>query len=141
MSRGEAELPIYERLHVHDGWRVSHGWSSLPGWLVVSARRHVEQLGDLSEAEAISLGRLLRACSAALVDVVGASKTYVMLFSEHPDFHLHIHIVPRMSSFGDDERAERVFRFLNVPDGDQVPTAERERLSNEIGSRLIVALR
>jgi diadenosine tetraphosphate (Ap4A) HIT family hydrolase len=141
MSRDVAELPLYERLYVDDAWRVSHGWSSLPGWLVVSARRHVLGAGELTREEAASLGLLLRTCSSALVDAVGAERTYVMLFSEHPVFHLHLHVVPRMSWFGDDERAERVFRFLNPPADELVPAAERERLAHEIGARVNAALR
>jgi diadenosine tetraphosphate (Ap4A) HIT family hydrolase len=141
MSSGLAELPLYERLHVDDAWRVSHGWSSLPGWLIVSARRHVLGAGELTEDEAASLGRLLRACTAALVDAVGAERSYVMLFAEHPDFHLHLHVVPRMSWFGDDERAERVFRFLNPPAGELVPAGERERVAREIGGRVNATLR
>jgi diadenosine tetraphosphate (Ap4A) HIT family hydrolase len=136
MTRRQAELPVYERLYADHEWRISHGWSALPGWLVMSTQRHIAQLGELNEAEAIGLGRLLQACSSVLVEVVGAEKTYVMLFAEHPDFHLHLHVVPCMNWFDESQRAERVFRFLNVPEDEQVSSAERERLAMKIAPRL-----
>ncbi|HEY3962697.1 MAG TPA: hypothetical protein VGL84_09235 [Gaiellaceae bacterium] len=129
-------FPIYERLYVDDHWRVSHGWSSLPGWLVVSLRRHALSLHELNAEETRLLGGLQQAASVALHEIVGSERTYVMLFAEHRDYHLHFHIVPRMPWFGPDDFAGSVFRYLNVPEEQQVPTAERERLAMEIGNAL-----
>lgn len=42
-----ASLPSGERLYVDEHWRVSHGWTPLPGWLVVASRRHVTALDEL----------------------------------------------------------------------------------------------
>lgn len=135
------ELPLRERLHEDAAFRVSHGWSSLPGWLVVVARRHITHLGELAEDEAAGLGTLLRAATGALRQVVGCERTYVMLFAEQEGFrHLHLHVVPRMDGFGPDERATGVFRFLNVPESEQVPVAERERLARELGAAIRAAL-
>ena len=45
----------------------------------------------------------------------------MMLFAEHPRYpHLHIHIVPRMSWLGENDRSAHCFRFLNVSDDEQV---------------------
>ena len=56
------DLPLRERLYLDDYWRVSHGWSSLPGWLCIVLRRHVEALDELSAEEAthISISTLCR---------------------------------------------------------------------------------
>lgn len=134
-------LPAYERLYVGEHWRVAHAWSSLPGWLVVGLRRHAAGLDELTAEEAESLGRLLRAASIALKQAVGCEKTYVMLFAEQELFaHVHLHVVPRMSWFGPDERAAGAFRFLNVPPDEQVSVAERERLAQELGGVIVAEL-
>jgi diadenosine tetraphosphate (Ap4A) HIT family hydrolase len=136
MNAGIDELPLVERLYVDEHWRVSHAWSSLPGWLVFSLRRHAVSLDELAPAEAETMGRLQQAAAAALRAEVGCEKTYVMLFAEHPDFHLHFHVVPRMPWFGPGDLAGDVFRFMNVPEEDQVSLEERERLAKRIGDAL-----
>jgi diadenosine tetraphosphate (Ap4A) HIT family hydrolase len=130
-------LEFVERLHVGAHWRVSHAWSSLPGWLVVSLRRHAVALHELTAEEAADIGRIAHTASVALEELVGCQKTYVMLFAEHPDFHLHFHVVPRMPWFTPDDLAGNVFRFVNVPEEEQVPLAERERLAGAIAAALI----
>jgi diadenosine tetraphosphate (Ap4A) HIT family hydrolase len=130
-------LPVRERVYLDANWRVAHGWSSLPGWLVVALRRHVEALDELTAEEAVELGTILRAASIALKRVVSCDKTYVMLFAEHPRYpHLHLHVVPRMHWFTDDDRSTAVFRFLNVPEDEQVAVDERERLARAIGASM-----
>jgi diadenosine tetraphosphate (Ap4A) HIT family hydrolase len=131
-------LPLRERLYLDERFRISHAWSSLPGWLVVVPRRHVEALDELSEEEAAALGALVRRASAALREAVGCAKTYVVLFAEQEGFaHVHVHVVPRMDWFGPDERGYHVFdRFLAVPQEEWVPEAERERLARELGAAI-----
>ena len=131
------DLPLRERIYLDDGWRVAHGWSSLPGWLVVALRRHAEALHELTATEAASLGSLLRAASVALKRAVGCEKTYVILFAEQPRYqHVHIHVVPRMDWFTENDRSLNVFRFMNVPEAEQVPVSERERLAKEIAQTM-----
>lgn len=57
-----ASLPSCERLYVDEHWRVSHGWTRLPGWLLVASRRHVTALDELDVDEAW----VLRSASIAL---------------------------------------------------------------------------
>lgn len=136
-NRAAASLPIRERLYLDDYWRVAHGWSSLPGWLVVVSRRHLSSLAEADAAETAALGPLLHAASAALHDVTGCSKTYIVLFAELDGHqHVHFHVVPRMQWFGPDERGTAVFRFLNLPEAEQVPISERQRLSVLIGDEM-----
>jgi diadenosine tetraphosphate (Ap4A) HIT family hydrolase len=130
-------LPLREKLYLDRHWRVSHGWSSLPGWLVVAARRHVESLAELTPDEAVGLGRILHAASVALEQVVACAKTYVILFAEHPRYpHVHLHVVPRMEWFGERDRSTEVFRFLSVAEDEQVSVEERERLAAALGVRM-----
>ena len=61
-------------------------------------RRHVEGLDALTRAEAVEMGVLLHDASAALVEVTGCQRTYVMLFAETEGYaHLHLHVVPRQA--------------------------------------------
>jgi diadenosine tetraphosphate (Ap4A) HIT family hydrolase len=136
-----AELPLRERLYLDDNWRVTHGWSALPGWLCVISRRHVESLAELEASEVASLGHLLRAASAALYRVVESEKTYVMLFAEAEGHqHVHFHVVPRMDDFTSEDRGPGVFRFLNVPESEQVSPEERDRLASLIREEIITEL-
>lgn len=130
------ELPLVERLYVDDHWRCSHGWSSLPGWLVFTLRRHAVALHELTADEGVAMGRLQQAAAVALRAEVGCEKTYVMLFAEHPDYHLHFHVVPRMAWFAEGDFAGDVFRFLDAAEPEQVALAERERLARRIGDAL-----
>jgi diadenosine tetraphosphate (Ap4A) HIT family hydrolase len=129
------KLPLRERLYGDENWRVAHGWSSPPGWLVVVSQRHLKSVSELDTAQAASLGLLLRAAAIALHEVLDCEKTYVMLFTEQEGHeHLHFHVVPRMATFGDDDRGARVFRFLNVPESEFLPVDERERLACLLGA-------
>lgn len=141
LNEQAAELPLRERLYMDEHWRVTHGWSSLPGWLIVISRRHAASLSELSSEEMEQLGPILRAASVALHEIVRCEKTYVMLFAEAEGHqHVHFHIVPRMAEWDDDERSTTVFRFLNAPESAHVPVHERERLASEIGERMATAL-
>jgi diadenosine tetraphosphate (Ap4A) HIT family hydrolase len=108
-----------------------------PAGLSWALRRHVEALDKLTAEEAVELGTILRAASIALKRIVGCDKTYVILFAEHPRYpHVHLHVVPRMHWFTDDDRSTAVFRFLNVPEEEQVAVDERERLARAIGASM-----
>lgn len=78
------------------------------GWLLVVPRRHVEQIADLTEEEARSLGPLLRETAEALRAETGAAKTYVACFAEVVP-HLHFHVVARASDAPEDTRGPRAF--------------------------------
>lgn len=126
-------LPLRERIHVESGWRVAHDFNSgLPGWVVVVARRHVTSLHELTPEEAAALGPLLRAGTQALVDVLGCTKTYVMLFAEKEGFsHLHLHLVPRMADIPEDRMGPGAMAYMH--DG-AVPEADRDALAERLAA-------
>jgi len=136
------ELPLRERIYLDEHWRLSHGWSSLEGWLVVCPRRHIEGLDELLPTEAASLGPLLSAATSALRAVVGCERTYVVLFAENPGFrHVHLHVVPRMASFGEADTGPNVFHFLNAPEHEQVSTARRDELAEQLREHIAARVR
>ena len=116
------------------GFRVAPAFnSSLPGWLVIVANRHVESIEELTSSEAGALGHLIRVVSLALKDVLACSKTYVMLFAEAPGFrHLHVHLVPRAHDMPNDLRGPAIFHYLRQPESDWVSATQRDRLAGEL---------
>lgn len=122
-------MPFRERFVRRGGWRVGHDFnSSLEGWLIIAPLRHVKSLDELSEEEAVELGRLLREASIALTSVTSCQKTYVMLFAEAEGFaHLHVHVVPRMHDQPDDRRGPAIFGYL--ADGHSLPSERHDELA------------
>jgi diadenosine tetraphosphate (Ap4A) HIT family hydrolase len=99
------------------------------GWLVVIPRRHVEGPHELNAVEAAALGPLLQQASQALVNVLGCSKTYVIMFAETPGFtHLHFHVVPRDAQLPTRLRGTNVFEFMRKPEADWVPLEQQREL-------------
>ena len=142
LQAGIASLPPRERIYVDSHWRLSHAWSSLEGWLVLCSIRHVEALDELDASESDSLGSILTATTAALRAVVGCERTYITLFAERSEFrHVHIHVVPRMSWFSEDDVGPGVFHFLNPPEAELVTAARRDGLAEQLGAHLEGAFR
>ena len=126
--RDAGEAPFWDSFHRTDHWDVVHRNNhdtTLPGWLVLVTRRHITALDELSEAEANELGPLICQTSAALKEVVGCAKTYVIQFAEHPQHpHVHFHIIPRMPDMPAEKIGTGVFGYA--------PEAEAERVSEKI---------
>ena len=76
-------------------WHLTHQVSpvQLPGFLILQPRRHVEQLGDLTAAEAAALGPVMTAASQALSLHSQARKVYVCSFGSLV-MHVHFYLVP-----------------------------------------------
>ena len=115
-------------------WDIVHSYNtSLPGWLVLVARRHVAAIDELTDEEAAELGVLLRRVSAALRQVTGCVKTYVCQFAEqaeHP--HVHFHVIPRHADQPAERRGPRVFTYLGVPDEEQVSEERMNAIAAQV---------
>jgi len=133
-----ADLPPREAVAVTPHWRVVHSFnSSLPGWLVLVPRQHVDAFDELSSEAMAEMGGLVGDLSRALREVVGCEKTYVMQFSEAPGFsHLHVHLVPRMPDQPADRRGPAVFGYLGDDQEAWVPTAQMDRIALEVRAAL-----
>ena len=128
------ELPVRERIIQTDHWRLAHAFNtSWPGWLVLLPTAHATALAELEPPAAVDLGPLLRDVSAALQEVVGCVKTYVVLFAEAEGFsHLHFHVIPRAAEMPHEVQGPRVFQMLGLPPDQCVAEAEMDRIGTRV---------
>lgn len=133
-ARDTGLAPLWDNILRTESWDVVHSYNtSLPGWLVLVARRHTEAIDELTDEEAAELGILLRQTSAALREVTGCVKTYVIQFAEaaeHP--HVHFHVIPRMADQPEERRSVGIFGYLGVLEEERVG----ENVMNEIAIRV-----
>lgn len=132
--RDTGEAPLWDNMYRSQHWDVVHAYNtSLPGWLVLVARRHIAAVDEMTEDEALELGLLIRRVSLILKSLTGCAKTYVIQFAEAADHpHVHFHIVPRMSDQPDDRRGPLIFGYLGVPEADRVTEAEMNRIAEGV---------
>lgn len=132
--RDAGQAPLWDCIHRTRFWDVVHSFnSSLPGWLVLVARRHIAALDEMQDAEAAELGILLQQVSLALKAIVGCSKTYVLQFAEAPGHaHVHVHVVPRMDDQPLSRRGVGIMMYLGVPEAERVPEDEMNRIAAEV---------
>jgi len=134
-QRNAGIAPLWDCIYQTQYWDVVHSYdTALPGWLVLVIRRHITAVDELTNAEAIELGQLIRRTSLALKEVTGCIKTYIIQFaekSEHP--HVHFHIIPRMMDQPEERNGTLVFGYLGVP--------EEERVSEDVMNLIAVKVR
>ncbi|MEW6755149.1 MAG: HIT family protein [Candidatus Latescibacterota bacterium] len=137
--RDAGVAPLWDSIHRTACWDLVHAFNaSLPGWLVLVCRRHVEAVADLTEAEAAELGPLIRRTSLALAEATGCPKTYVMQFAEHADHpHVHFHVVPRMADLPEERRSTRIFAYLGVPEDERVGDDRMDELAARVRRHLL----
>ena len=137
-ARNAGSAAPWDSIHRTQSWDVVHAYdTSLPGWLVLVARRHIAAVDELTDDEAAELGLLIRRVSLALKAITGCAKTYVMQFAESADHpHVHFHIVPRMVNQPEDRRSVKVFGYLGVPAEERVS----EETMNGIAAQVAAAL-
>lgn len=136
--RRAGRAPLWDDIYHTDYWDVAHAYNTaLPGWLVLVARRHIESLDELTDDEAMELGRLIQRVSAALKTATGCRKTYVVQFAEaaeHP--HVHVHVIPRMADQPEDRRGPQIFGYLGVPEAERVTEARMNDIGAQVRERL-----
>jgi len=134
-NRDAGQAPFWDSFHRTPYWDVVHNNNTtLPGWLVLVARRHVAAIDELTEEEAEEVGVLVRRTSVALKKVTGCVKTYVVQFAEHPDHHhVHFHVIPRMADIPAERRSTNVFGYAPAPGEERVS----ETVMNDIATQVL----
>jgi len=114
-GRDEGHAPLWDSIYRTDHWDLVHSYNTaLP--------------------EAAELGVLLQRASAALREVVGCAKTYVVQFAEAAEHHhVHFHVIPRMADQPEERRSLGIFGYLGVP--------EEQRVSEDGMNRIAVQIR
>ena len=137
--RDKGEAPLWDNIFRTQYWDLVHSYNtSLPGWLVLVARRHLAAIDEMSAAESAELGVLLQQVSASLKQVTGCQKTYVMQFAEHPQHpHVHFHVVPRLNKQPETHRGPRVMKYLQVTEDEYVTEDVMNALSEQIRQALL----
>lgn len=136
--RDEGGAPPWDLIVRTPSWDLVHAFgTSVEGWLVLVLRRHLTALADLSDAEAATLGPLIRSTSIALRDVLGCEKTYVVQFAEHEEHpHVHVHVIARMPDQPDDMQGPRIFSRAGVADEGAVPETRMNEIALAIRAQL-----
>jgi diadenosine tetraphosphate (Ap4A) HIT family hydrolase len=140
-DRDAGTAPLWDCIYRTPLWDVVHSYdTALPGWLVLVARRHIVSLDELTDVEAVELGRLIQKTSLALKEVTGCIKTYVIQFAEraeHP--HVHFHVVPRMADLPDNRRGTGIFEYLGVPEEERVSQDVMNAIAAQVRERLLAS--
>jgi diadenosine tetraphosphate (Ap4A) HIT family hydrolase len=137
--RDQGAAPLWDSIYRTPLWDVAHCYeTSLPGWLVLIVRRHIESLDELTDLEAVELGRLIRGTSSALKDISGCLKTYVLQFAESPQHpHVHFHIIPRMADLPENRRSTQIFGYLGVPEKKRVSQEGMNAIALKVRKKLL----
>jgi diadenosine tetraphosphate (Ap4A) HIT family hydrolase len=130
-ARDAGSAPPWDAIVRYRDWDVVHAFgTSLEGWLVLVARRHVAAVADLTDDEAVALGPLITSASRALAEVVGCEKTYVAQFAEADGHrHVHVHVIARMPDQAPELKGPRIFGAHGVPDHELVPVERMDEIA------------
>jgi diadenosine tetraphosphate (Ap4A) HIT family hydrolase len=79
-----------------------------PGWLVLAQRRHGIGAVGMTDAEAISLGPVLKLATTAIEEVTGAERVYVVAYGENSP-HWHLLLIPRGSDHPIEQRQAAIW--------------------------------
>ena len=138
-NRDAGTAPLWDCIYRTSLWDVVHSYdTALPGWLVLVVRRHITAVAEMTEAEALELGQLIRRTSVALKEVTGCVKTYVIQFAEkaeHP--HVHFHIIPRMADQPENRHSTQIFGYLGVLEEERVSQKAMNAIAAKVRERLL----
>lgn len=137
--RDRHESPLWDSIRQTPSWDIVHAFgTTIEGWMVLVARRHITSVAEMSDDEAATVGPLIREISRCLQAVVDCEKTYVVQFAEHQNHpHVHVHVIPRARDLPVDQRGPAIFSRMDTSSS-EVVSAER---MDEIAAQLSAELR
>ena len=131
-TRNAGQAPDWDNIYRFQHWDLVHSYnSSLLGWLVLVARRHVHSTHELGQEEAAELGSLIPVLSKGLNQLLSCEKVYQMQYSEQPGHeHIHIHFVPKSTDIPEDRKGVFVFGYLGADDSTRVSEVEMDSFAH-----------
>ena len=138
-ARDAGIAPLWDSIYRTEFWDIVHADpTSMLGWMVLVTRRHMPSIDELTEEEALELGKYIRQVSIILKELTDCQKTYVIQFAESPLHpHVHFHIVPRAYDLPKEERSKNIFKHLNVPDDARLSDDVMNAFGAKVRARLL----
>ena len=136
-QRGDVELPggpLWDGTHVvaFHVPPIEENPRPYLGHLLLTPRRHVPGLEDLSDEEAATLGLAMARLARAMRATLDLERVYSAVIGHHVP-HLHVHLVPRYSGTPAEVTWVAVDEWEGSPRGDAPEIAELvERLREKI---------
>ncbi len=124
---------IYEDELFVASHRLDESELSYLGLILIRTKRHVNDLGELSDAEAEGLGRLIQRVGKALKVTTGAAWTYCYSFLEGVR-HVHVFVTARYPNVPKEYVRLDIAKWPAAPMG-------REKEVSELSSRIRTMLR
>lgn len=114
---------IYEDEHYIISHWISESEPSYLGLVLIQTKRHVHDLGDMSDAEALSLGSLIQKVSRGLKETTGAAWTYSYCYMEGFR-HVHVFIASRYPSLPEEYVRLDIAKWPEAPVGGEKEVSE-----------------
>jgi len=116
-----------EKIFANELWTVRRLPSGIgvPGWVMVSAQRHVAEIADFDAREAADFGPAMRHFCRVLREVTGALRIYTAALGESFP-HFHAHLVPRYQRMPGGVKAWSVFDLYRATSAGEVAIDENE---------------
>ncbi|SDC45335.1 Diadenosine tetraphosphate (Ap4A) hydrolase [Terribacillus halophilus] len=85
---------IFEDEYIYISHIDKQGKPTYLGHIMLDLKRHVSQIGDMSEKEAAAFGIAMKRAAQGLQEVLQAEHVYTLV-SGNAVSHVHMHIIPR----------------------------------------------
>ncbi len=98
ICKRQEDEPERDIILTTDAFVVRHSReTNIFGYLVIEARRHILDLTEGTEEEAVSYGSLLKQVMSLIRKLTGAERIYTFSLGEAVP-HFHVHVIPRTDS-------------------------------------------
>lgn len=95
--------------------------TNILGYLVIEARRHILDLTEATDDEAVGYGALLKQVMSLIRKLTGAERIYTFSLGEAVP-HFHVHVIPRTDSL------PRFFRGRGIMSYPLEPSLKEEQM-------------
>jgi len=137
----ETDCKLCELLETQEIYYEDPQWAlhqipglEVPGWLVMSMRRHGDGVVSMNAEEAATFGPTLAGLSAAVKEVTDAERVYLFAFGDEIT-HWHIMLAARPADVPKDQRRGAFYQhaasYLDPPAAERVAHAIRDLVAGQ----------